>query len=60
MSGLAALRAQLLKREEELRRKEHLGYSETEAFKAVQKVDGTPDMNGETLLKLALKQMLTF
>ena len=37
-----------------------LGYSETEAFKAVQKVDGTPDMNGETLLKLALKQMLTF
>ena len=37
-----------------------LGYSETEAFKAVQKVDGAPDMDSETLLKLALKQMLTF
>lgn len=37
-----------------------LGYSETEAFKAVQKVDGASDMDSETLLKLALKQMLTF
>ena len=30
------------------------------SFKAVQKVDGAPDMDSETLLKLALKQMLTF
>jgi len=37
-----------------------LGYSETEAFRAVQKVDASPDMDSETLLKLALKQMLTF
>lgn len=37
-----------------------LGYSETEAFRAVQKVDASSDMDSETLLKLALKQMLTF
>lgn len=37
-----------------------LGYSETEAFRAVQKADASPDMDSETLLKLALKQMLTF
>ncbi len=37
-----------------------LGYSETEAFRAVQKVDASPDMDSEILLKLALKQMLTF
>lgn len=36
-----------------------LGYSETEAFKALKKVEATPDMDSETLLKLALKQMLT-
>ncbi len=37
-----------------------LGYSETEAFKALQRVEASPDMDSETLLKLALKQMLTF
>lgn len=37
-----------------------LGYSETEAFRAVQKVGASSDMDSETLLKLALKQMLTF
>ena len=37
-----------------------LGYSETEAFRALKKVDASPDMDSETLLKLALKQMLTF
>lgn len=37
-----------------------LGYSETEAFRAVQKVKASSDMDSETLLKLALKQMLTF
>lgn len=37
-----------------------LGYSETEAFRAVQKVAASSDMDSETLLKLALKQMLTF
>lgn len=37
-----------------------LGYSETEAFKAMQQVERTSDMDSETLLKLALKQMLTF
>ncbi|WP_418745839.1 Holliday junction branch migration protein RuvA [Frisingicoccus sp.] len=37
-----------------------LGYSETEAFRAVQKVEASSDMDSETLLKLALKQMLTF
>lgn len=36
-----------------------LGYSETEAFKALKKVEVAPDMDSETLLKLALKQMLT-
>ncbi|MDD3222054.1 MAG: Holliday junction branch migration protein RuvA [Clostridia bacterium] len=36
-----------------------LGYSETEAFKALKRVEVTPDMDSETLLKLALKQMLT-
>ena len=37
-----------------------LGYSETEAFRAVQKVEASPETDSETLLKLALKQMLTF
>ncbi len=37
-----------------------LGYSETEAFRAVQKVETSPETDSETLLKLALKQMLTF
>ncbi len=37
-----------------------LGYSETEAFKALKKAETSPDMDSETLLKLALKQMLTF
>ena len=37
-----------------------LGYSEMEAFQALKKVDASPDMDSETLLKLALKQMLTF
>ena len=37
-----------------------LGYSESEAFKALKKIDATPDMDSETLLKLALKQMLIF
>lgn len=37
-----------------------LGYSETEAFKALKKIDASPDMNSEDLLKLALKQMLIF
>ena len=37
-----------------------LGYSETEAFRAVQKADASPETDSETLLKLALKQMLTF
>lgn len=37
-----------------------LGYSETEAFKALKKIDAAPDMNSEDLLKLALKQMLIF
>ena len=37
-----------------------LGYSETEAFRAVQKADALPETDSETLLKLALKQMLTF
>lgn len=37
-----------------------LGYSESEAFKALKKIDATPDMDSEALLKLALKQMLIF
>ncbi len=37
-----------------------LGYSETEAFRAMQKIEVTDSMDSETLLKLALKQMLTF
>ncbi len=37
-----------------------LGYSETEAFGALKKIQATPDMDSETLLKLALKQMLIF
>ena len=37
-----------------------LGYSETEAYKALKKIDATPDMDSEALLKLALKQMLIF
>lgn len=37
-----------------------LGYSQTEAYQALQKVDAAPDMDTETLLKLALKQMMTF
>lgn len=37
-----------------------LGYSETEAFKALKKIDAAPDMDSEDLLKLALKQMLIF
>ena len=37
-----------------------LGYSETEAFRAVKKVEASPETDSETLLKLALKQMLTF
>ncbi len=37
-----------------------LGYSETEAYKALKKIDATPDMDSEGLLKLALKQMLIF
>lgn len=37
-----------------------LGYSETEAYKALKKIDASPDMDSEALLKLALKQMLIF
>ena len=37
-----------------------LGYSESEAFTALKKIDATPDMDSEALLKLALKQMLIF
>ena len=37
-----------------------LGYSESEAFKALKKIDAAPDMDSEALLKLALKQMLIF
>lgn len=37
-----------------------LGYSETEAYQALKKIDAAPDMDSETLLKLALKQMLVF
>ena len=37
-----------------------LGYSESEAFAALKKIDASPDMDSETLLKLALKQMLIF
>lgn len=37
-----------------------LGYSETEAFRAMQKIEVSDSMDSETLLKLALKQMLTF
>ena len=37
-----------------------LGYSETEAFRAMQKIEASDSMDSETLLKLALKQMLTF
>lgn len=36
-----------------------LGYSEAEAFRAMQRVKRTENMDSETLLKLALKQMLT-
>ena len=34
-----------------------LGYSGTDALRAVKKVELTPDMSVETLLKLALKNM---
>ena len=37
-----------------------LGYSESEAFAALKKITLTPDMDSETILKLALKKMLTF
>lgn len=37
-----------------------LGYSESEAFAALKKIKLTPDMDSETILKLALKTMLTF
>ena len=37
-----------------------LGYSESEAFAALKKISLTPDMDSETILKLALKKMLTF
>ena len=37
-----------------------LGYSESEAYSALKKIDVTPDMDSESLLKLALKQMLIF
>ena len=37
-----------------------LGYSESEAFKALKKIDATTDMDSDALLKLALKQMLIF
>ena len=37
-----------------------LGYSESEAYQALKKVDASSDMDSETLLKLALKQMLIF
>ena len=37
-----------------------LGYSEAEAFSALKKIQATPDMDSEALLKLALKQMLIF
>ena len=37
-----------------------LGYSETEAFGALKKIQATADMDSEALLKLALKQMLIF
>ena len=35
-----------------------LGYSESEAFKALKSISITPDMDSEKILKLALKQML--
>lgn len=35
-----------------------LGYSQSEALKAIRKVDMTEDMNTETLLKLALKNIM--
>ena len=35
-----------------------LGYSESEAFKAMKSISITPDMDSEKILKLALKQML--
>ena len=34
-----------------------LGYSQTEALKAIRKVDGAKDMDVETLLKAALKHL---
>lgn len=37
-----------------------LGYSESEAFKALKQIQVTPDMDSEQILKLALKQMLNF
>jgi Holliday junction DNA helicase RuvA len=37
-----------------------LGYSESEAFRAIQSIEVSDDMDSETVLKLALKQMLTF
>lgn len=37
-----------------------LGYSESEAFAALKKITLAPDMDSETILKLALKKMLTF
>ena len=35
-----------------------LGYSQTEALKAVRGIDVTPDMDAEQLLKLSLKKLL--
>ena len=35
-----------------------LGYNQSEALKAIRKVDMTEDMNTETLLKLALKNIM--
>ncbi len=37
-----------------------LGYSQTEAYQAIQRVNASTEMDTETLLKLALKQMMTF
>lgn len=37
-----------------------LGYSETEAFRALKSLKLSPDMDSEMILKLALKQMLAF
>ncbi len=37
-----------------------LGYSQSESYKAIQNVNASSDMDTETLLKMALKQMMTF